>query len=209
MANDTEPKIFCIGLSRTGTTSLHLALVALGITSSHYPGAAAWDWLNGDTSAATTRRYRAYSDLPVAAFYKALYRSHPDAKFILTVRHPDAWVRSTGRFLQARRPPSQLTILRDYFRLAVYGRMVFEAEDFRDRFLRHNAEAAEFFADKADQFLRIDIDEGFDWAPLCRFLGEPAPAFSFPHATSPYLGELMHVDRSTIAGKSATVRRGL
>jgi type IV secretory pathway VirB3-like protein len=44
-AGTRSPKIFGIGLSRTGTTSLHVALVLLGQASIHYPINIAMPWL--------------------------------------------------------------------------------------------------------------------------------------------------------------------
>ena len=40
-------KIFGIGLSRTGTSSLHLALLTMGIPAIHYPRKMAQYWMRG------------------------------------------------------------------------------------------------------------------------------------------------------------------
>ena len=76
-------KIFGIGLSRTGTTSLTLALSELGLHAYHFPrGREVIDSVDAAT------------DTPVAAWYQDLDAAYPDSKFILTLRHRPEWLDS-------------------------------------------------------------------------------------------------------------------
>jgi hypothetical protein len=66
-------KVFGIGLSKTGTTSLSAALAILGYRSKHFPK---------DEDFA---RYDAFSDITVAMKFKTLDRFFPGSQFIYTV----------------------------------------------------------------------------------------------------------------------------
>lgn len=97
---DESSKIFCLGLSRTATTSLHVALLALGMSSIHYPGQRALAWLYGDYSPRTTQRFQAFSNVPTPVFFRRLHETHPTAKFIYTRRDPQKWLDSCERHFQ-------------------------------------------------------------------------------------------------------------
>jgi hypothetical protein len=97
-ARDARPKVFGIGLSRTGTKSLHQALRILGYRSDHFSthlltlaqGELGLDW-------SSVRDYDALTDVTAARFYRELDARFPGARFILTVREPQAWLRSCAR----------------------------------------------------------------------------------------------------------------
>lgn len=83
----TRPKIFGIGLSKTGTTSLAHALEILGYRTKDYPGLSRYR--AGDLSSvdlAVVDAYDALTDTPIPSFYRELDQRYPGAKFILTVR---------------------------------------------------------------------------------------------------------------------------
>ena len=50
--------------------------------------------------------------------------------------------------------------------------------------LRHNAEVVEYFKDRPDDLLVMDITKEDPWPRLCAFLGEPVPSVPFPHSNS-------------------------
>ncbi len=111
-------KVFGIGLSRTGTSSLNEALTSLGFASVHFPAdratraAVARYLLHGaaferlpvlDTAAALT-------DTPVCCIFRPLDAAYPDSKFVLTVREEQDWLRSCERhWARASRRPRQRT----------------------------------------------------------------------------------------------------
>jgi hypothetical protein len=87
-----RPKVFVIGLSKTGTTSVGDALARLCF---HRLG---WEdirsrflfrsYMRGDISPfiSLTQYYEAFEDLPWALVYQDMAHLYPDAKFILTLR---------------------------------------------------------------------------------------------------------------------------
>ena len=98
-------KIFCIGLNKTGTTSLLYEFVRMGVMTgnqregeqmvSHY--------LNGNFKPILNycKRDKFFQDIPfsIPNFYKQLDMEFPNAKFILSVRtSADEWYDSLIRF---------------------------------------------------------------------------------------------------------------
>ena len=81
--------IFGIGLSRTGTTSLHHALELLGYRSA--PSSAA---LLDDQYDRLLDRYDAFTDNPIPFMYRDLDARYPGSKFILTTRPLAGWLAS-------------------------------------------------------------------------------------------------------------------
>lgn len=180
-------RIFGIGLHKTATTSLHQALQLLGFKSGHWESAhwakALWlDILNLGRSPAVDKFY-ALSDLPIPLIYQQLDRAYPGSKFILTVRPPEDWLRSVESHFsslnkfkkQWNRDPFTHRIHRE-----LYGRKTFDREIFLARYLRHNAEVLEYFKDRPDDLLVMNMDGNCRWRGLCAFLGAPVPAEPYP-----------------------------
>src|SRR5688572_13581789 len=89
-------KVFGLGLSKTGTTSLGGALNLLGIETIHYPHdqKTYHDLRNGNYRLSILEEYQGAVDIPVAPYYAQLDTIYPDSKFILTVRDKDSWLTS-------------------------------------------------------------------------------------------------------------------
>ena len=101
---ETEPKVFCLSMQRTGTTSVGKFLREFGYRcvgwsiseKNDWSGA----WYNGDYesifSSIDFRLANAYEDNPwwYPGFYGLLYRQFPGSKFILLERDPDTWFKS-------------------------------------------------------------------------------------------------------------------
>lgn len=179
-----RPKVFGIGLSRTGTKSLHRAFTHLGYRSEHFPthllrtsnGALALD-LEG------VRAYEAMTDTVASVFYQELDAYYPGSKFVLTVRDIDAWVRSCAAHFAPMdgEPASPAADRIRLLRQRAYGRTDFDARAFRAAYLRHIEAVTAYFRGR-DDLLVIDICEGSGWEPLCRFLGVEPGAGAFPWA---------------------------
>ncbi len=98
----TRAKVFGIGLSRTGTTSLTQALHLLGYKAIHFPHdsvtrAQVYHFFDSELqclSLALLQEADAITDTPVCCLYKALDQAYPGSKFILTVREKHSWLRS-------------------------------------------------------------------------------------------------------------------
>ena len=116
-------KVFVIGLSKTGTTSLAKALDLIGFRCSHYPLGAmnyydphpfltrlmnylGYKIFNNPFGIRNFRlktpgidlfqfdEFDAFADIPIAYCYKELDRMYPNTKFILTTRELESWLKS-------------------------------------------------------------------------------------------------------------------
>ncbi len=185
-----QAKVFGLGLSKTGTVSLASALKILGVRTVHFPhDERTFDELKrGEYRLSILGEYQGAVDTPIAPYFAQLDRAWPGSKFILTTREKASWLRSaeahwhelkTGR--RARDEPYQAFV--DFISASVYGCIYFNAERFSYAYDRHVASVLEYFADRPDDLLVLDICGGDGWEDLCSFLGLPIPAgTAFPHA---------------------------
>ncbi|MBL4806153.1 MAG: hypothetical protein JKY31_02570 [Rhodobacteraceae bacterium] len=102
-------KIFVLGDSRTGTTTLHKFLKLTGISSIHYffkqSGVSDPAHLDFDKNWQKLRAfidkptYNAFSDYPLRTFYKEIFAAYPNATYILSTRKDvETWRRSMISF---------------------------------------------------------------------------------------------------------------
>jgi hypothetical protein len=166
-------KIFGIGLSKTGTTSLHHAFQDLGFVSKHFPKLP--ELFTGDFRCLD--EYDAASDISIAPYYPQLDAAYPGAKFILTVRKIDDWLQSLERWWRRARRPSAYMV---QVRLAVYGVHTFHADRLRYVYEKHTADVEKYFAGRPGDLLTMNICAGEGWDKLCPFLNQPMPGASFP-----------------------------
>ena len=188
-------RVIGAGLGRTGTNSLKLALNALGFgpcchmsevradTERFVPLWAAAtkgepDW------AAIFKGFNSTVDWPSSGFVPELYAAYPQAKFILTTRSVESWLRSfcdtiyTARRSREHVPPALLP----WFDMvaAVVDRTGFpnglDEAELAHRYEAHGAMVKATIP--ADQLLVYHVGEG--WSPLCAFLDVPMPAEPFP-----------------------------
>ena len=188
---EAQHRVFGLGLSRTGTRSLTAALHILGIDTVHYPIDA--DTLRALTSGALDfqllESFDGITDITVSPYYAELDRRFPDAKFVLTVREEEGWLRScfnhwSGRdaFAPAETPGREVHMkIRRFLRAATYGTYDFEPERFRTVYRKHRDDVRRYFAGREDKLLELNIVGGDGWAPLARFLGRAIPDQPFPH----------------------------
>lgn len=157
-------KVFGIGLSRTGTTSLAAALDVLGYRTKHCP-LHVWDIDHHDAS----------TDIGVAARFEFLDGVYPGSKFIYTVRGVEAWLASCQRWWTRpeRREQTQdgaIVSCLEYERI-LYGGVGFNQDRFLDAYARHDEHVREWFADRPDDLLIMNICNGDGWEKLLPFLG--------------------------------------
>ena len=173
-----RPPVFGIGLSRTGTKSLHTALCMLGYRSDHFSTHLLRFQGDGVTlDFDGVAAYDALTDVTAAFFFRELAARFPHAKFILTLRDVDGWLHSCERhFATDKRVPQ--TLLR--LRTLLYETTVYDPHRFRTAYLRHVAAVRQFFASRPHDLLEVDICGGTEWRPLCDFLGQPVPDRRFP-----------------------------
>ncbi|MEM7447681.1 MAG: sulfotransferase family protein [Myxococcota bacterium] len=186
-----KPKVFGLGLSRTGTRSLTAALQILGWDCLHYPtdeqtfkdlsaGKGLFQFLN---------IWDGLTDITAAPYYAQLDANYPGSKFILTVRDTGSWLRSannhwTGRdpFAPAETDAAQSHMkIRRLLRAATYGCYEFEPTRFRWVFEQHRLNVERYFQKRSEDLLVIDICNGEGFEKLAPFLGVPEPIQPFPH----------------------------
>ena len=190
-------KVIGVGVGRTGTYSLKVALERLGLGPCHHmeevlqnPSAQVPLWaeaLHGRADwAAIYRGYNSTVDWPTAGFFRELNAAYPSAQFILTHRSAESWVQSFSdtiyRLLSGEvAGPPQLQPLLEMVGgvIAKTGfRKGMDAAALARAFAAHND--AVKAAIPADRLLVYQVKEG--WAPLCAFLGLPEPAEPFPRS---------------------------
>jgi len=171
-------KVFILGFQKTGTTSLEHALQNLG-----------YRVYGGDKNLmkfSNTEELKTYikktldswdaaQDMPWPLFYKELYAIYPDAKYILTIRDTDKWIRSVVTYFARIRIPLHKKI---------YG--VPCAEGYEDRYKelyeKSNMEILAFFKNKPN-FLIMEMGKNFNYETLGNFLDlKNIPQEDFPHA---------------------------
>ncbi len=179
MNSDAEPKVICIGWHKTGTSSIGDAMLALGYDVLGARVDLADKLLSGTVAAALAEAvpYTALQDVPWNALYKELDRSFPGSKFILTIRDEENWLKSAVRHFGEREYETPI------FRwLYGKGRISGNEECFRERYRLHNQDVREYFANRPDDLLVLNLEENPGWTPLCEFLSKSEPSVAFPHS---------------------------
>ncbi len=186
-----RPKVFCVGLFRTGTTSIRRALHLLGYrTNKGYWGILKDDWWGNFLPGRThehaavyrttckndpavfgvikerARHFDAFSDAPWLCLYKELDAWYPGSKFILTLRKDSRTLaESDYAYWQRRGIPAARIPAR---------------ERFIERYEQHNRDVRAYFAHRPD-LLEVCFERGDGWKELCAFLNTPVPGVPFPH----------------------------
>jgi hypothetical protein len=184
----SKPKIFGIGLSKTGTSSLTNALNLLGIRTIHYPcdRKTFEELTSGVYRLSVLKRYQGVTDTPVVPFYPQLDVNYPGSKFILTIREKGSWLRSIEYHWRMipewlwEGSPSRM--FSDFVSACVYGSISFNKDRFSYVYDTHLRNVCEYFRDRPGDFIIIDICAGEGWEKLCPFLGLQAPEVPFPHS---------------------------
>lgn len=182
MTTHLRPPVFCIGLVKTGTTSLLRALELMGWPGCNDIGLlqGAWKQFNdggrdGRPLDSLLPRFRAFAQNPVALQYKSLAAYYPDAKFVLTTRDANEAIASMlihvawNRLHPNSKPHMNWRNLNTEADEQLYSRWPVEVEA--------------FFAEQPvpNRLLVMDISAGDDWRKLCPFLNVIEPAENFPH----------------------------
>jgi hypothetical protein len=184
-------KVFGIGLSRTGTTSLNTALCALGIKSIHFPNDVQTyhELMEARYNLTVLKTYQGITDTPVVPIYPQLDKIYPGSKFILTIRDKESWLNSVQRHWEmsgwVRGNPGLYTVTEygywAFNRISVYGCVVFDRDRFSCVYDMHNRNVRQYFTDRRQDLLVLNICGGDGWGPLCKFLDKPVPSVSFPY----------------------------
>jgi hypothetical protein len=203
----TKQKIFGVGFSKTGTTSLESALNLLGYKTWH------GHWQNPNMSYIMSlylhrdyqelfkivNYYDAFSDAPWGGgdLYQELYARMPKAYFILTLRPADDWYQSLERMLTKFSPDNDVEYAFDTFhKNGRYGIVHFFEKVFgvttlkgnRSKIIevykQYNHDVIDFFSNKDAKFLILQLSDENKWKKICTFLNKPIPPEQFPHQNS-------------------------
>jgi hypothetical protein len=173
-----KTKVFCVGFHKTGTTSLGIALkklgyrVAAGANMGQHPDIAnnvlpiAYDFVE---------KYDAFQDNPWPIIYKELDAKYPGSKFILILRDSKSWIKSLVKDFGRRETP---------MRKWIYGVGCPEGNEaiYIKRFEEHNREVLNYFKNRPQDLLVMNLAQGDGWDKLCTFLEVDVPSDPFPHA---------------------------
>jgi tetratricopeptide (TPR) repeat protein len=185
-----RPKIFGIGLSKTGTSTLTAALKILGLRTLHWMNPLTGELLSEDDF----YLFDAFTDTPVTASMELLYYLFPASKFIYTIRSIDDWERSItdhvrrvfgyADFAEAKMATGRRDAFPHGLRFSnIHRSLYFNHAGYRDAFLAHDRRVREFFRGKpSNRFLEFNIFAGDQWQELCAFTGHAVPREPFPWA---------------------------
>lgn len=177
----SQPKVFCIGFHKTGTTSLKAALKVLGYRITGPNGHGNPD-IGANVESIARRlvpRYDAFQDNPWPIIYQFLDRQFPGSKFILTVRPAEKWIGSIVDHFGRK-----TTKMREWIYGAGRGDPLGNEALYVERYERHNREVLAYFADRPKDLLVLNLSTDDGWARLCPFLGHDVPAEPFPWRNS-------------------------
>jgi len=173
-------KVFCMGLPKTGTTSIGKAFDILGLKHNAATDStlAIRDICNGSYKYITEQinEFEAFEDTPYHLIYDWLHYMYPDAKFILTERLNEQ------KYLNSLLNESQYKKESGIHQLKKSAQFGFpyvrnNEEAVIEYYLNHNKTIKEKF----ENVLTMNFEKGDSWEKLCSFLDLPIPEVKFPH----------------------------
>lgn len=187
-------KVFGIGMSKTGTSTLGACFEVLGLTptcgwdgnvKSLVQGHRVVDPINLKFSYDpldpienklvlkdifdVVDQYKSFQDTPWYIIYSVLDKQYPNSKFILTVRK-DSYSQAVSDWQHNARHGRCSGDAPEWFIEKQSG--IYEA---------HNKSVQEYFRRRPDDLLVVCWEGGSGWEDLCNFLGLPVPNVPFPH----------------------------
>lgn len=190
------------GLGRTATFSLKFALEHLGFgpcyhMSEVFAGARRnvplWlDVVHGRPSwNAVFEGFKSTTDYPACTYWRELAAFYPNAKVVLTTRDPDSWFESVSETIFSEKIQGSLAgspgeAMMNGVIFDAFGGRVKDRAFMTEWFTRRNQQVID--ALPPERLLVFSPKQG--WAPLCAFLGVPAPDIPFPRVNS--RDELQH-----------------
>ena len=172
-------KIFCIGLNKTGTISLHEALEGLGFNSLHWGGQPSRQAVEraiaeGVPLLSYLPEADAYSDIQrLSVSFDVLDEQYPGSKFVMTTRDLDGWIDSRRRHVERNIDRKAAGEYDGTF-------LTVDVKAWQTLYENHHAKVRAYFAERPSDLLVFNIMEGDGYERLCTFLGVDIPAEPFP-----------------------------
>jgi hypothetical protein len=199
-----KEKIFCIGMGKTGTTSLEAFFRELGFTLGNQNKAEDlledWAVRNFTPIVAFARSAQVFQDIPFSLpyTYAFLDRAYPDARFILSVRDDaEQWYASVIRFIIGLVGKGRLPTEDDLKEFVhrhkgwllhsvklIYGvcdESPFDKAQLTRVYEGHNAAVQEYFRHRPGALLTINLREQDAAQKVMEFLGLPYGGETMPH----------------------------
>lgn len=197
-------KYFCIGRNKTGTTSLKKAFEDLAfIVGEQVIAENMYDKYYFENEFASIIKYcesaQVFQDVPFSCpdTFKYLDEAYPNSKFILTVRDDaEQWYQSIVQFhsksfgLNGRIPTVEDLKGASYVRKGFMYNTVklhgtqdnnpYEKDIMVAHYKRHNQEVMDYFKDRPDDLLIINVADPKAYKKFVSFLGVESPNDDFP-----------------------------
>lgn len=198
-----KPKIFCIGRNKTGTTSLKKAFQDLGFIVGHQRTAERLirDYKVGNFEPIFQycKSAQVFQDVPFSysKTFKHLDKAYPNSKFILSVRDsPEQWYNSVIKFHaklfgNGKTPTAEQLKNSNYvWRGWIWesNRINFNSPEYNpynkesliENYLNHNMEVLDYFKDRPNDLLVINLSEEGSYQKFIEFIDVKSSKKSFP-----------------------------
>ncbi len=193
----TEPKVFCIGLNKTGTTTIENELIKFGYKTGNQVEAEylVKNWYQRDFKPILRycKKYDAFQDVPFSLpfTYQVLDQYFSSSKFILTVRdNPEQWYKSLVEFHSKLWGNGKDALTLDQLKKVNYRHLGYAYKTHRDIFNtpdkdlynkeilinyynNHLENVKEYFRSQPEKLLVINVSIKKDYFRLCEFLEKP------------------------------------
>ena len=188
-------RVIGVGVGRTGTYSLKLAINQIGMGLCHHMEEVLHDmprqvplWVAAAAGKPDWRQiydgYESAVDWPTACFFRELIREFPTAKFVLTQGNPAKWADSFGATIYKLLADKDQAPKEMHAWLEMVSNVIaktgfppgLDRDALARAFIAHNDAVKE--AIPPSQLLVFEVKQG--WGPLCQFLDMPVPSGEFP-----------------------------
>ncbi len=180
-------KVFGIGMNNTGNTSLTMALNELGIHVLHSldEEIILKELMAGNYNLSIFNEFDGITATAIAPFFPQFDQIFPNSKFILTVRDKESWLDAIkegweGKSRENYQYNEEKNYLRMLQRIAIFGTYKFNRDRLSYIYDLHYKMVIEYFKDKPESLLIIDICRGEGWEKLCPFFKLPLMKAPFP-----------------------------
>lgn len=199
-----KPKVFCIGLNKTGTTTLEKVLKDFNYKFGNQRSGELLfkDWFRRDfkSTIALSKTADAFQDAPFSFPFTfiALDQNFPNAKFILSIRDsPEQWYNSLIKFhsklwADGINQPTIADLKNAKYRYKGFAyeahKVIFKTPDedpynkeiLIDYYNNHNYQVKEYFRSRPEKLLVINVSNDNDYLRLCDFLNKQPLHKTFP-----------------------------